>query len=121
MQYLEVPLNVGYKLSSKRFGLEPSFGISFGKLIVQKGHVSAPQNDIYLDIDSDDIFNTSKVIINLHASLLFVYDWSDLGLDVYLSPAIKYQANSILSDSYGLKAKPLFYGVNAGVRYNFNR
>lgn len=112
MGYIEMPVELSYKLLNKRFGVLVTGG--FSSLFLNK-------NDIYLNSDGANMrVGNATNLNNFHLS-------SNIGLglnytifkhfDARIEPAFKYQINAFSSDSGSFK--PYIFGIYSGISYNF--
>ena len=112
MGYLEIPLEVGYKLISKKFGVEVITGIS--SLILNENTVAVVSSNQSITIGEANNLNTLHFSGNLGFGLTYRF-WKAFNANV--NPMFKYQINTFNSDSGNFK--PYVFGLYSGISYSF--
>ncbi len=110
--YLEIPLEVSYKLVSKKFGLDVIGGLST---------LFLNQNDVFLkssgfNMKIGEASNLNMVHFSTNIGLGLKYSFLKK-FDARIEPLFKYQLNTFSSGSGNFK--PYIFGVYSGISYHF--
>jgi Outer membrane protein beta-barrel domain len=110
--YLEVPIEVSYKLLDKRFGIAVFTG--FSTLFLNENKISLVSTGLTTEIGEAN--NLNKVHFSTNLGLGFKYRlWKSL--EANFDPTLKYQVNTYNANSGGFK--PYFVGLYSGLSYTF--
>ncbi len=112
--YLEVPLELSYKLLNKRFGIELIGGLSTLFLNENKISLVSEENAFKMEIGSANNLNNVHFSGNFGVGLKYKIFKS---FQANLEPTFKYQINPY-SEGAG-NFKPYVIGVYSGISYNF--
>ena len=110
--YVEVPLELSYKLIDKRFAIDVIGGMS--TLFLNNNSVSIISNDMEMEIGSATNLN------NIHYSTNFGMGFSYTFLKSFqanINPMFKYQLNTYTDNSNNIK--PYFIGIYSGISFKF--
>ena len=112
MAYIEMPLEVSYKLLSKKFGVDVIGGIST---------LFLSQNDVYLkttgfDMKIGQASNLNNIHFSTNIGLGLKYSFLKR-FDARIEPLFKYQLNTYSSGAGNFK--PYVFGVYSGISYHF--
>ena len=112
MGYIEVPLEVSYKLLSKKFGVDLIGGLST---------LFLNQNDVYLkstgfNIKIGEASNLNTVHFSTNIGLGLKYSFLKR-FDARVEPLFKYQLSTYSSGAGNFK--PYVFGVYSGISYHF--
>ena len=112
MGYIEMPVEMTYKLFGRKFGVDLSGG--FSTLFLNK-------NEIYLQSDGySRKIGTATNLNNIHFStnlgLGFNYAFFK-NFDARIEPTFKYQINTFSSDAGSFS--PYIFGIYSGISYKF--
>ncbi|MGB5981202.1 MAG: outer membrane beta-barrel protein [Nonlabens sp.] len=110
--YLEVPLELRYKLISSRLNLSVSGGMS--ALFLQENRVQLVGDNNRLELGSDDNFRNFNQSANFGIGL--DYGLNDK-LGVMIEPMFKYQLNALTNDPSGFS--PYTIALYTGLTYKF--
>ena len=110
--YLEVPLELSYKVSDKNMKIDVIAGVS--TFVLNK-------NEIYTETNGKTTFigeanNLNKMSYSTNIGLGFNYKITK-GFNFNFEPMFKYQLNTFSNDSGGFK--PYILGVYSGISYKF--
>ena len=118
MRYLSIPMQAGYLLIDKTFGLQLNAGVATDLFL---------QNTI--SADSDHLEKTSQPVgsdspyraVNLSGLLgtEFSYRFGE-NYRISLNPGIRYPFNTIYKSELGVQSTPLTFDVGLRFRYIFN-
>ena len=108
--YIEIPLEVSYKLLDKRFGITIISG--FSTLLLNNNQVSIVSNNKTIVLG--DVNNLSKTHYSTNFGLGFKYNFMK-SFEINIEPTIKYQINSFDKNNGGFN--PYFLGIYSGVSY----
>lgn len=118
MRYLSIPMQAGYLLVNKTFGLQLNAGVATDLFL---------QNTI--SADSDHLEKTSQPVgsdspyraVNLSGLLgtEFSYRFGE-NYRISLNPGIRYPFNTIYKSELGVQSTPLTFDVGLRFRYIFN-
>lgn len=110
--YVEVPLEVKYRLLDKKFGVSVLGG--FSALFLTDNQVFIENNGRSLDLGEDRNFNDFNQSANFGLGIDYQFSKS-LGLSV--EPTFKYQLNALREDIADFR--PYTIGVYTGLKYKF--
>ncbi|MET0760303.1 MAG: outer membrane beta-barrel protein [Flavobacterium sp.] len=110
--YIEIPLELSYKIIDKKIGLSVIGGLS--TLFLNENKVSLVSSGMEMNIGEADNLNTMHFSTNV--GLGFKYNFLK-SFQVNLEPMFKYQINTFSNDSGNFK--PYFFGLYTGVSYRF--
>ncbi len=110
--YLEVPVEMSYKLLNRKFGVELIGG--FSTLFLNKNDVSVASSGMQLSIGEAE--NLNKMHFSTNVGVGFRYKILK-SLQATVEPVFKYQINTFSNDSGDFK--PYFFGVYSGLNYRF--
>jgi len=109
--YLEVPVELSYRLLNKRFGIDVIGG--FSTLFLNENKISVIASDSEMHIGKANNLNETSFSTNV--GIGFRYEiWK--ALQVNFEPMFKYQINTY-SESGNFK--PYFFGLYTGLNYRF--
>lgn len=112
MGYIEVPLELSYKILDKKFGIEFIGGMS--TLFLNKNTVSLVSRGSEMNIGEAN--NLNDIHFSSNVGLGFNYNfWKAFHLN--FQPVFKYQINTFNSNSGNFK--PYIIGLYSGVSFNF--
>lgn len=112
MGYLEMPLEVSYKLLDKKFGIQFIGGISTLFLTENQVIVRSPG----FEFDLGEANNLNQVHFSSNVGIGFNYTfWKSFQAN--FEPMFKYQLNTFSNDAGNFK--PYFIGLYSGVSYRF--
>lgn len=110
--YLEIPVEVSYKLLDKRFGIQVITG--FSSLLLNKNEVSVISSGLTTVVGEAN--NLNKVHFSTNIGLGFKYSfWKSF--EANFEPTFKYQLNTYNANSGGFK--PYLLGLYSGVSFKF--
>jgi hypothetical protein len=112
MGYYEVPLELSYAISDKKFGVNIIAGIS--TLFLNQNKISLVSPDTNLKLG--EAKNLSQIHFSTNVGLGFKYQLLK-SFQINFEPMIKYQLNTYSKDSGNYK--PVFIGLYSGISYNF--
>ena len=110
--YIEVPLELSYKILNKKFGIDVIGGMS--TMVLNKNEIYLQSADLNLKIGEANNLNNIHFSGNL--GLGFKYDLLK-HLEARLEPVFKYQVNTFSNDSGNFK--PYVFGVYSGINFSF--
>jgi len=110
--YLEIPLEVKYRILNKKFGVSLLGG--FSALFLTDNSVSIANEDRRLDLGEDSNFNDFNQSANLGLGLDYQFT-ENIGLS--LEPTFKYQLNSLRNETTTFR--PYILGIYTGLSYKF--
>lgn len=109
--YIEVPVELSYKLLDKRFGIDVIGG--FSTLFLSENEVSVVTSNSEMQVGKANNLNETSFSTNV--GLGFRYNvWKALQFNV--EPMFKYQINTYTESG---NFKPYFFGIYTGVNYRF--
>lgn len=112
MGYIEVPLELSYKIVDKKFGIELIGGMS--TLFLNKNSVSLITKDSEMTIGKAN--NLNNIHFSSNVGLGFKYSfWKSFHANI--QPMFKYQINTFNNDSGNFR--PYFIGLYSGVSFSF--
>ena len=112
MGYIEVPVEMSYKILNKKFAIELISGIS--GLYLNKNDVMLKTTETELKIG--EASNLNKIHFSSNLGLGLKYNFIK-NLAVSVEPTFKYQINTFSSDSGNFK--PYIFGIYSGVSLTF--
>lgn len=112
MGYIEVPVEMSYKILNKKFTIELISGIS--GLYLNKNDVMLKTTETELKIG--EASNLNKIHFSSNLGLGLKYNFIK-NLAVSVEPTFKYQINTFSSDSGNFK--PYIFGIYSGVSLTF--
>ncbi len=110
--YIEVPLELSYKIVDKKFGIEVIGGVS--SLFLNQNEVSVITSGTELTIGKANNLNSFHFSGNLGLGLKYNL-WKKI--EAHVEPIFKYQVNTFNNDSGNFK--PYIFGVYSGLSYTF--
>lgn len=112
ISYVEVPLELGYKLLDRKFGIEVIGG--FSTLFLNNNSVSIVSNGQEMTIGEAN--NLNNIHFSSNVGLGFKYSfWNSFNAN--FQPMFKYQINTFSENSGNFK--PYFIGLYTGVSFSF--
>jgi len=114
VQYIEIPLMVGYSLHSNRVSLEINAGGSMGLLIYSNFKLPSLQD--YGEMERINQMNNTMLNFVANASL---YYHLDRRTSLFVSPYYKQNLQTIFSDNYSQTQHFNTIGINFGVNILF--
>jgi len=112
MGYIEVPLEISYKILDRKFSLEVIGGMS--TLFLDENEISL------VSANQEMVIGEAKNLNDIHLSsnigLGFNYKFSK-AFEANMEPMFKYQINTYSSNAGDFK--PYFFGLYTGIRYRF--
>ncbi len=113
MGYIEVPLEMSYKLLNKKFGIELIGGVS--TLFLNENNISVISEQGY-STEVGEASNLNNVNFSTNVGIGFKYRfWKSL--EANFEPMFKYQVNTFSSGSGNFK--PYVIGLYSGISYRF--
>lgn len=112
MGYIEVPLEVSYKLFSKRFGVDVIGGVS--TLFLNQNEVFIKSTSFTMKIGEASNLNTVHFSTNIGLGLKYSFFKR---FDARIEPLFKYQLNTYSSGAGNFK--PYVFGIYSGISYHF--
>lgn len=112
MGYIEVPVEVSYKLMDKKFGIDVITG--FSSLFLNENSVSVLSSGETINIGKANNLNDFHFSGNLGVGFRYRF-WKAFNANV--NPMFKYQMNTFNSDSGNFK--PYAFGLYSGISYTF--
>ncbi|MFM9989450.1 hypothetical protein [Flavobacterium sp.] len=110
--YLEIPVEVSYKLLDKKFGIQVITG--FSSLLLNKNEVSVISSGLTTIVGEAN--NLNKVHFSTNIGLGFKYSfWKSF--EANFEPTFKYQLNTYNANSGGFK--PYLLGLYSGISFKF--
>ena len=112
ISYVEVPLELGYKILDRKFGIEIIGGLS--TLFLNDNSVSIVSNGQEMIIGQAN--NLNNIHFSSNVGLGFKYSfWKNFNAN--FQPMFKYQINTFSENSGNFK--PYFVGLYSGISFNF--
>ena len=112
ISYIEVPLELSYKLLDKKFGIEVIGGMS--TLFLNQNNISLVANGIEMEVGRAN--NLNSIHFSSNVGLGFRYNfWNSFNAN--FQPMFKYQINTFSENSGDFK--PYFIGLYTGVSFSF--
>lgn len=112
MGYLEVPLELSYKLLDKKFGINVIGGMS--TLFLNENRVSLVSNGSEINIGEANNLNNIHFSSNVGLGFKYTF-WKSFQAN--FQPMFKYQINTFSNDSGNFK--PYFVGLYSGISFSF--
>jgi hypothetical protein len=112
MGYIEIPVEIGYKIIDKKFGVEVITGIS--SLLLNENSVSVVSSGQSITIGEANNLNDFHFSGNLGIGFRYLF-WKSFNANV--NPMFKYQINTFNTDSGNFK--PYIFGLYTGISYTF--
>ncbi|HEX8269513.1 MAG TPA: outer membrane beta-barrel protein [Flavobacterium sp.] len=109
--YIEVPVELSYKVIDKKFGIEVIGGVS--TLFLSENSVTVVSPGLEMEIGKANNLNDTHFSTNIGLGLKYDFFKS---FQINVEPMLKYQVNKF-SDSSNYK--PYFFGVYTGINYRF--
>lgn len=110
--YLEIPVEISYKLLDKKFGIQ--FITGFSSLFLNENRISVISSGLTTVVGEAN--NLNKVHFSTNIGLGFKYSfWKSF--EANFEPTFKYQINTYKTDSGGFK--PYFIGLYSGLSFKF--
>ena len=110
--YLEIPLELSYKLVDKKFGVDVIGGVS--TLLLNQNEVSVISSGVQMNIGEAN--NLNDIHFSTNVGLGFKYGFFK-NFEARVEPVFKYQINTFIKDSGDFK--PYFFGLYSGVTFTF--
>ena len=110
--YIEMPLELTYKVLNKKFGIDVIGGMS--TMVLNENEIYLQSSDLNLKIGEASNLNTIHFSGNV--GLGFKYDIFK-HLEARIEPVFKYQLNTFSNDSGNFK--PYMFGVYSGINFSF--
>lgn len=112
ISYIEVPLELSYKLIDKKFGVEIIGGMS--TLFLNQNNISLVTNGLEMEVGSAN--NLNNIHFSSNVGLGFKYSfWKSFNAN--FQPMFKYQINTFNQNSGNFK--PYFIGLYSGISFSF--
>lgn len=112
MGYIEVPVELSYKLLDRKFGIEVIGGMS--TLFLNENKLSVVSNGFAASAGKAD--NLNDVSFSSNIGLGFKYNfWKSFQANI--EPKLKYQLNTFSENNGGFK--PYFVGIYSGLSFSF--
>lgn len=112
MGYIEIPVEIGYKVIDKKFGVEIITG--FSSLFLNENAVSVISSGQSITIGEANNLNEFHFSGNLGVGFKYRF-WKNFNANI--NPMFKYQMNTFNSDSGNFK--PYVLGLYSGISYTF--
>ena len=110
--FIEVPLELSYKLIDKKFGIDVIGGVS--TLFLSENNISLVSNGQEMSIGSAN--NLNNIHFSSNVGLGFKYSfWKNFNAN--FQPMFKYQINTFSENSGNFK--PYFIGLYSGISFSF--
>ncbi len=110
--YLEVPLELSYKIIDKKFSIDVIGGMS--TLFLNNNSVSIISDNSKMEIGSANNLNTIHYSTNFGMGFSYTFFKS---FQANINPMVKYQLNTYTDNSNN--SKPYFIGLYSGLSYKF--
>ena len=112
ISYIEVPLELSYKLIDKKFGVEIIGGMS--TLFLNQNNISLVTNGLEMEVGRAN--NLNNIHFSSNVGLGFKYSfWKSFNAN--FQPMFKYQINTFNENSGNFK--PYFVGLYSGISFSF--
>jgi hypothetical protein len=112
ISYIEVPLELSYKLIDKKFGVEIIGGMS--TLFLNQNNISLLTNGLEMEVGRAN--NLNNIHFSSNVGLGFKYSfWKSFNAN--FQPMFKYQINTFNQNSSNFK--PYFIGLYSGISFSF--
>ena len=112
MGYIEVPLELSYKLLERKFGINVIGGLS--TLFLNENKVSLISNESQINIGKANNLNNIHFSSNVGLGFKYTF-WKSFQAN--FQPMFKYQINTFSNDSGNFK--PYFVGLYSGISFSF--
>ena len=112
MGYIEIPLEMTYKILDKKFGIEVIGGMS--TLVLNKNNISLVSNGSEMVIGEAN--NLNNIHFSSNVGLGFNYNFLK-SFQFNFQPVFKYQINTFNSNSGNFK--PYIVGLYSGISFSF--
>lgn len=109
--YIEVPVELSYKLLDKKFGIEIIGGLS--TLFLNENSISLISSGIEMEIGKAKNLNETHFSTNLGVGLRYNILKN---FDLKVEPTFKYQVNTFSNSG---SVNPYFFGLYTGINYRF--
>lgn len=110
--YLEVPLELKYKVLDSKLSVNVMGGLS--ALFLTDNSIAVTNNTAKLELGEDDNFNSFNQSANFGVGIDYLFT-DQLGLTI--EPMFKYQLNALRENTAGFR--PFNIGVYSGITYRF--
>jgi hypothetical protein len=110
--YLEIPLEMSYKVLDKKFGVDVIGG--FSTLLLNQNEVSVISSGVEMNIGEAN--NLNDIHFSTNVGVGFKYSFMK-NFEARVEPVFKYQINTFISDSGDFK--PYFFGLYSGITFTF--
>ena len=112
ISYIEVPLELSYKLLDKKFGIEVIGGMS--TLFLNQNNISLVANGLEMEVGRAN--NLNNIHFSSNVGLGFRYNfWNSFNAN--FQPMFKYQINTFSENSGNFR--PYFIGLYTGISFSF--
>lgn len=112
MGYIEVPLEVSYKLLNQKFGIELVGGMS--TMFLNENSLSVVSDGMQASMGKASNLNDVSFTSNIGLGFKYKF-WKSFEANV--EPKLKYQINTFSENAGGFK--PYFIGIYSGINFNF--
>lgn len=112
MGYIEVPVELSYKLLDKKFGIELIGGMS--TMFLNENNLSVISNGYSVDVGKAENLNDISFTSNIGLGFKYKF-WKSFQANV--EPKFKYQLNTFSENEGGFK--PYFIGIYSGLSFSF--
>ena len=112
MGYIEVPIELSYKILDKKFGIEFIGGMS--TLFLNENNLSVMSNGYSVNAGKADNLNDVSFTSNIGLGFKYRF-WKSFQANV--EPKFKYQLNTFSENEGGFK--PYFIGIYSGLSFSF--
>jgi len=112
MGFIEVPVEVSYKLVDRKFGIEIVGGMS--TMFLNENNLSVVSNGMQATMGKADNLNDVSFTSNIGLGFKYKF-WKSFEANV--EPKFKYQLNTFSDDANGFK--PYFIGIYSGINFSF--
>ena len=112
MGYIEVPVEVSYKLLDRKFGIEIVGGMS--TMFLNENSLSVVSNGMQASIGKAENLNDVSFTSNIGLGFKYKF-WKSF--EANIEPKFKYQLNTFSENAGGFK--PYFIGLYSGINFNF--
>lgn len=110
--YIEIPVEMSYKIVDRKFGVELIGGLS--TLFLNQNEITIMSSGLEMNIGEAN--NLSSVHFSTNVGMGFRYSFLK-SFQANLEPMFKYQINTFSNDSGNFK--PYFFGLYTGLSYSF--
>lgn len=112
MGYIEVPLEVSYKLLNQKFAIELIGGMS--TMFLNENNLSVVSNGMQATLGKASNLNDVSFTSNIGLGFKYKF-WKSF--EANIEPKFKYQLNTFTDNAGGFK--PYFIGLYSGINFNF--